>query len=107
MTSNIMMRILPSARTPYVVLLVKQNPKAALELATIGSVTENDDWWWRAALGRSCLRLGLLHEAERELINSLNLHYMNVTIQNLMQVWTGEGGRGMSFESVVSIFTLS
>lgn len=52
----------------------------------MGALSEENDWWWRALLGKSCFELGLVNEAEREMKRSLELQYMIGTVESLIKV---------------------
>lgn len=50
----------------------EDNPKKALELAALSTVEASyKDWWWKAALGRCYLRLGMFRDAEKQFKSAL------------------------------------
>jgi tetratricopeptide repeat protein 8 len=54
------------------ILYQLNNPKKALELASLAIVAQKcEDWWWKAQSGRCFRRLNLLRDAEKHLKSSL------------------------------------
>ncbi|CAN0211296.1 unnamed protein product [Ascophyllum nodosum] len=70
-------------------LYVERNPRRALDLAAeVSTLKEFKDWWWKATLGKSYYKLGMLREAERQLKSSLMDQDMVVTYLELVKVYT-------------------
>ena len=48
------------------------NFRVALDISAEASVAAKyEDWWWKARLGKCYLKMGLIHEAEKQLLSSL------------------------------------
>jgi len=56
---------------------VENNFKKVLEICTEGTIHSNyQDWWWKFKLGKVYNRLGMLADAEKQLLSSLK-HFKN------------------------------
>jgi tetratricopeptide repeat protein 8 len=65
------------------------NPKKALELCAEATVlSEYNDWWWKARLGKCYFQLGLFREAEKQFKSSLKQQDMVPTHIELSKVYT-------------------
>ena len=66
----------------------EHNPKKALELAALATVSCSfGDWWWKARLGKAYYQLGLLRDAERQFKSALKEQRMVVTTLELGKVF--------------------
>eukprot|EP01116_Phalansterium_solitarium_P014497 TRINITY_DN3219_c0_g1_i4.p1 TRINITY_DN3219_c0_g1~~TRINITY_DN3219_c0_g1_i4.p1 ORF type:complete len:496 (+),score=96.75 TRINITY_DN3219_c0_g1_i4:270-1757(+) len=66
-------------------LVVEDNAVKALELATLASQEQPNDWWWRLMLAKCHYRLALYRDAESQLRASLQLQEMLETA-----LWLGK-----------------
>ena len=58
-------------------IYVEHNPKKALELCAEGTVVSNyQDWWWKARLGKCYFQLGLFRDAQKQFESSLKIEDM-------------------------------
>lgn len=63
-------------------------PRQALELcAEATQVTNFNDWWWKARLGKCYYQLGLLRDAEKQFKSSLKMQENITTILELGKVY--------------------
>ena len=54
---------------------VEKNYKLFLEIASEGTKASNyEDWWWKYNLGKVYYKLGMLEEAEKQLLSALKLN---------------------------------
>jgi len=68
-------------------LYVDHNPKRAMELCALGTVSaEYSDWWWKERLGKCYFQLGLLRDAEAQFKSSLKQQEMTTTHLQLARV---------------------
>eukprot|EP00002_Diphylleia_rotans_P005388 TRINITY_DN1451_c0_g1_i2.p1 TRINITY_DN1451_c0_g1~~TRINITY_DN1451_c0_g1_i2.p1 ORF type:complete len:372 (+),score=66.12 TRINITY_DN1451_c0_g1_i2:43-1158(+) len=65
-----------------------QNPRKALELASLATAQADfKDWWWKSRLGKCYYKLGLLRDAERQFKSSLKNQEMVSTYLELCKVY--------------------
>lgn len=66
-----------------------QNPKKAAELcAEATEACEFKDWWWKARLGKSYYRLGMLRLAEKQFESSLRQSAISSVVLELVRIYT-------------------
>ena len=54
---------------------VEKNFKLFLEIASEATIASNyEDWWWKYSLGKVYYKLGLLEEAEKQLLSALKMN---------------------------------
>ena len=69
-------------------IYVEHNPKKALELCAEGtSVSNFQDWWWKARLGKCYFQLGLFRDAQKQFESSLKIEDMIPTHIELSKVY--------------------
>ena len=69
-------------------IYVEHNIKKALELAAEATVISNyEDWWWKARLGKCYYMLGLYREAEKQFKSSLKNEDMVKTHLELSKIY--------------------
>jgi tetratricopeptide repeat protein 8 len=68
-------------------LYVDHNPKRAMELCALGTISAGySDWWWKERLGKTYFQLGLLRDAEAQFKSSLRQQEMVSTHLQLARV---------------------
>lgn len=68
-------------------LYYARNPRKALELASEAVQTSDQDWWWKARLGKAYYQLGLQRDAEKQFKSSLKDMEMISTHLELCKVY--------------------
>lgn len=68
-------------------IYVESNFRRALDIASEATVYANyEDWWWKSRIGKCYFKLGMIKEAERQLISSLKSQDMVCTHLELAKV---------------------
>jgi tetratricopeptide repeat protein 8 len=68
-------------------IYVECNYRRALDIAAEGSVQANyKDWWWKARIGKCQFKMGMIKDAEKQFISSLQHNSMIATHIELCKV---------------------
>jgi len=68
-------------------IYVENNFRRALDIASEGTVVTNyEDWWWKARVGKCQFKMGMIKEAEKQFISSLKNQSMVSTQIELVKV---------------------
>jgi tetratricopeptide repeat protein 8 len=61
-------------------IYVESNYRRALDIASEATILTNyQDWWWKARIGKCHFKMGMIKDAERQFISSLKDQHMITT----------------------------
>ena len=61
-------------------IYVESNYRRALDIASEATILTNyQDWWWKARIGKCHFKMGVIKDAERQFISSLKDQHMITT----------------------------
>jgi tetratricopeptide repeat protein 8 len=68
-------------------IYVESNYRRALDIASEATVLTNyQDWWWKARIGKCQFKMGMIKDAERQFISALKDQHMITTQIELVKV---------------------
>lgn len=68
-------------------IYVESNYRRALDIASEGIyITNYEDWWWKARVGKCQFKMGMIKEAESQFISSIKKQSMVSTTIELIKV---------------------